>query len=160
MTRANSSSLFTSSVPDGPYGPPMLGALLRMAFETVRQRMLESLHEHGFDDLDAPHLNVLQFPGPDGMRPSELAARLHISKQALNYLLGELERMGYLERQPDPDDLRSRRIRLTERGRATVPVIRAAVRETERSWAARIGEERVEELRRLLLALHEPGGAT
>ena len=50
--------------------------------------MLAALHERGFDDLDAAHLNVFQYPGPEGARPSELAARLRISKQALNYLLG------------------------------------------------------------------------
>src|SRR5215468_7294371 len=113
MTEDSKSSRFTIDGETPPVGPPLLGALLRMAFETVRLRMLGSLHEHGFDDLDAPHLNVLQYPGPDGMRPSELAARLGISKQALNYLLGELDRMGYLERRPDADDQRSRRIMLT-----------------------------------------------
>ncbi len=128
----------------------MLGALLRMASEEVRRRLLTALHAHGFDDLEPPHLNVLQFPGPDGQRPSELAANLRISKQALNYMLGELERMGYLIREPDPDDRRSRRIRLTGRGLAVVPVLRAAVRDTELEWARLIGEERVEELRRLL----------
>ena len=50
--------------------------------------MLERLHEHGFDDLDPAHLIVLQYPGPQGMRPSDLAVQLRISKQALNYLLG------------------------------------------------------------------------
>ena len=28
--------------------------------------MLERLHENGFDDLDAAHLNVFQYPGPQG----------------------------------------------------------------------------------------------
>jgi DNA-binding MarR family transcriptional regulator len=37
-----------------------------------------------------------------GARPSDLAARLGITKQALNYLLGELERLDYLERQRIP----------------------------------------------------------
>ena len=87
-----------------------------MPWEAVQRHMLERLHERGFDDLDAAHLNVFQYPGPQGARPSELAARLRISKQALNYLLGELERLGYLERRPDPDDLRSKRIALTARG--------------------------------------------
>jgi hypothetical protein len=36
--------------------------------------MLERLHERGFDDLDGAHLNVFQYPGPQGARPSELAA--------------------------------------------------------------------------------------
>jgi Winged helix DNA-binding domain len=37
------------------------------------------------------------------------------SEGALNYLLGELERLGYLERRADPDDLRSKRIALAAR---------------------------------------------
>ena len=140
-----------------------MGALLRMAFETVQRRMLEGLHAAGFDDLDTPHLTVLQYPGPEGMRPSDLAARLQISKQALNYMLGELERMGYLERRPDPDDLRARRIALTPRGHEIIPVIREAVRATEREWAAALGDDRVEELRSLLVeirALQQTGDAT
>jgi hypothetical protein len=32
------------------------------------------------------------------MRPSALATRLGISKQALNHLLGQLEKLGYLKR--------------------------------------------------------------
>ena len=56
--------------------PPLIGALLRMPWETVQRRMLERLHERGFDDLDMAHLTVFQYPGPEGARPSELAARL------------------------------------------------------------------------------------
>ena len=117
--------------------------------------MLERLHECGYDDLDAPHLNVLQYPGPHGTRPSELATRLRMSKQALNYLLGELERLGYLERRPDPDDMRSRRIVVTQRGNAALRVIREAVADTEREWADELGPERFAELRALLLQLNE-----
>jgi len=133
-----------------PLGPPLIGALLRMPWETVRRRMLERLHEHGFDDLDAPHLNVLLYPGPQGSRPSELAARLGMSKQAVNYLLGELERRGYIERRPDPDDLRSRRIALTERGEAVGLVMREAVAEVEREWEAKLGRKQFAQLRGLL----------
>ena len=97
------------------------------------------LHERGFDDLDIAHQAVFQYPGPQGARPSELAARLRISKQALNYLLGELERLGYLERRPDPDDLRSKRIALTPRGVAAIGVIRDAVAELETAWAEQLG---------------------
>ena len=117
--------------------------------------MLERLHENGFDDLEAAHLNVLQYPGPQGARPSELAARLQMSKQALNYLLGQLERLGYLERHADPDDLRSKRIVLTARGIAAIPVIRDAVREIETEWAGRFGPERFDDFRALLVELNE-----
>jgi DNA-binding MarR family transcriptional regulator len=158
MKRSSSSSAFTNP-PEGEgeaFGPPLIGALLRMPWEAVQRRMLERLHEHGFDDVDAAHLNVFQYPGPQGARPSELAARLRISKQALNYLLGELERLGYLERRPDPDDLRSKRVALTTRGVAAIGVIRAAVGEMESAWAKRLGSTRFAELRALLVDLNEP----
>ena len=117
--------------------------------------MPERLHERGFGDFDVPHLNVFQYPGPHDARPSELAARLGMSKQALNYLLGELERFGYLARQPDPDDLRSRRIVLTARGHDAVAVIRDAVAEMEAEWTERLGRERFSELRGLLVELNQ-----
>jgi DNA-binding MarR family transcriptional regulator len=138
-----------------PFGPPMIGALLRVPWEAVQRHMLERLHERGFDDLDAAHLSVFQYPGPQGARPTELAARLRISKQALNYLLGELERLGYLERRLDPDDRRSKRVALTRRGTSVVRVIREAVSEMETAWADRLGPERFAQLRAVLLELNE-----
>lgn len=150
------SSLFTNSpTTTDPFGPPLIGALLRIPWEAVQRHMLERLHERGFDDLDQAHLAVFQYPGPQGARPTELATRLRMSKQALNYLLGELERLGYLERRPDPDDLRSKRVVLTRRGTSAIHVIREAVVDLESTWAKKLGVRRFSELRGLLLELHE-----
>jgi DNA-binding MarR family transcriptional regulator len=149
MSMLRPSSHFTTE----PFGPPLIGALLRMPWEAVQRRMLELLHERGFDDLDAAHLNVFQYPGPQGARPSDLAVQLRISKQALNYLLGELERGGYLERRADPDDLRSKRIVLTSRGTSAILVIREAVAEIEAVWSEQLGKKRFEQLRELLVEL-------
>src|SRR5215471_209379 len=141
MTQTSSSSGFTKAVGEAqPFGPPLLGALLRMPWDAVQRHMLERLHERGFDDFDAAYLTVFQYPGPGGARPSELASRLRVSKQALNYLLGELERLGYINRRPDPDDLRSKRIVLTRRGTAAIRVIRDAVGEMETAWADKLGQ--------------------
>ncbi len=156
MTKASSSSHFTKFAPDEEaFGPPLIGALLRMPLQVVQGRMLERLHERGFTDLEAAHLHVFQYPGPQGARPTELAARLRMSKQALNYLLGQLERSGYLQRQPDPDDQRSKRITLTQRGTDIVPVIRNAVAEIESEWEATLGRKRFTQLRRLLHDLNQ-----
>jgi DNA-binding MarR family transcriptional regulator len=141
-----------------PVGPPLIGALLRIPWEAVQRHMLARLHERGFDDLDAAHLHLLQYPGPQGRRPSELAADLRVSKQALNYQLGQLERLGYLERQQDPHDLRSKRIVLTERGLALIPVIREAVAEMESAWARELGTEHFARLRGLLVDLNRLTG--
>jgi DNA-binding MarR family transcriptional regulator len=126
-----------------------------MPWEAVRRRMIERLHARGFEDLDIAHLNVLLFPGPQGLKPSELAARLHASKQSVNHLLGQLERCGYLERRDDSEDLRSRRIHLTPRGRAAALTIREAMTGVERDWAQRLGSKRFAQLRELLQKLCE-----
>src|SRR3954451_10411166 len=139
MAAHDSSSDFTNSGSDQePFGPPLVGALLRVPLEAVQQHMLDRLHASGFGDFDAPYLPVFQYPGPQGMRPSDLASRLRISKQALNYLLGELERLDYLERRPAPDDRRSKRVALTPRGTSAIGVIREAVAELEADWADRL----------------------
>lgn len=139
---------------DPPVGPAMIGALMRLPWEAVTYRLLRALREHGFNDIDGPQLSVILWPGPEGMRPSDLAARMRVTKQALNYLLRGLEQNGYLERHPDPEDRRARRIALTDRGRALVPVIRGAVADAEREWSAALGEQRFAQLRELLVALN------
>src|SRR6266567_4593240 len=156
MPEHDKSSRFTNRAATAePFGPPLIGALLRIPWEAVQRHMLERLHERGFDDLDAAHLNVFQYPGPQGARPTELATRLRISKQALNYLLGELERLDYLERQPDTDDQRSKRVALTRRGTSAISVIREAVGEVETAWAQQLGPKRFAQLRSLLLELNQ-----
>src|SRR3954453_12819389 len=155
MTTEQKSSDFTQAGGPQSFGPPLIGALLRVPWEHVLRRMLARLHEHGFADLDAPHLNLLLYPGPQGARPSELAARRGMSKQAVNYLLRELERLGYLERRADPDDGRSKRVALTPRGERAAYTIRDAVREIEQDWEKQLGKKRFAQLRSLLLELNE-----
>jgi DNA-binding MarR family transcriptional regulator len=134
-------------------GPPMIGALLRIPWEAVQEHMLQRLHANGFADFDPAYLIVVQYPGPQGERPSDLAARLRMSKQALNHLLGQLEHLGYLKRQPDPDDKRSKRISLTPRGTKAATTIREAVAEMEDTWTHHLGFKRFNQLRTLLREL-------
>ncbi|HUO73636.1 MAG TPA: MarR family transcriptional regulator [Solirubrobacteraceae bacterium] len=133
--------------------PPLIGALLRIPFETVRDRMLAGLHERGYSDLIAAHLDVLQYPGPENMRPSELAAHTRMSKQALNYLLGQLEQLGYLSRETDTSDQRSKRIHLTPRGHAAITAIREIVSDVEAEWRQQLGPRKFAQLRDLLAQL-------
>ena len=158
MAGPDKSSRFTkpSAADAEPFGPPLIGALLRMPWEAVQEHMLARLHAEGFADFDASYLTVFRFPSPHGERPSELAARRRVSKQALNHLLGQLERRGYLKRDADPEDGRSKRISLTPRGAKAVKVIREAVAEMETRWAEQLGPKRFDQLRTLLQELNEP----
>ena len=138
-----------------PLGPPLIGALLRMPGDVVRRRMLTALQERGFTDIVPAHLPLMRWPGPQGQRPSDIAAQVDMTKQAVNYLLGQLEGLGYVERRPDAGDQRSRRVHLTPRGREAGQTMRDAVSELEAEWSALLGRDDFEQLRTLLIRLNE-----
>src|SRR6516162_7990652 len=101
-----------------PPPPSLIGALLRVPAHAILRRIIRELNASGFDELRLPHMAVLQFPGPDGVRPGALAERAGMSKQAMNQLLMSLEASGYIMRSAARDDGRTRVVRLTRRGRA------------------------------------------
>jgi len=145
----------TRSPTTAPLGPPLIGALLRMPGDVVRQRMLAALHERGFTDIVPAHLPLMRWPGPQGQRPSDIAGQTEMTKQAVNYLLGQLEGLGYVERRPDTDDQRSRRVHLTPRGHEAAHTMRDAVTELEAEWSTLLGRDDFEHLRTLLTRLNE-----
>jgi len=148
------SSSFTQADPKSSAPPPLIGALLRVPWETVRERMLAGLHERGFTDLVAAHVDVWRYPGPENQRPLDLAIQTRMTKQALNYLLGQLEQLGYLTRETDSNDQRSKRIRLTHKGRAATKAIYETVQDVETEWEQQLGPRKFAQLRRLLTELN------
>jgi DNA-binding MarR family transcriptional regulator len=123
---------------------------MRRPLQTVRRRIVASLHAAGYDDLTLAHLAVFQYPGPEGARPIELAQRADMSKQAMNHLLGELETRGYLERRVVG---RGTEIALSHRGRAALTTIRSAVTEIETEWRELLGETKYQRLHATLIEL-------
>ena len=129
----------------------LIGALLRVPAQAIQRRLIRELNAAGFDGLSLPHMAVLQYPGPDGVRPGTLAERAGISKQAMNQLLRSLEHLGYIVRSDAPNEGRARIIRLTKRGRAAYSRIHEILREIEREWSAELGSKRFGQLKELLL---------
>jgi hypothetical protein len=66
-----------------------------------------------------------------------------------------LEEESMVRREPDPKDMRSVRVYLTEKGRAVDEEFREKLRETDRLLMRNIGEEDEETLIRLLMAVRE-----
>src|SRR3974377_1427218 len=120
----------------------LIGALLRVPAQAIHRQMIKALNAAGFDELRVPHMAVLQFPGPDGLRPGMLAERAGMSKQAMNQLLRSLEGLGYVARSDAPDEGRARIIRFTKRGRAAYSKIYDILGDVEREWSAEIGATR------------------
>lgn len=63
-------------------------------------------------------MRLLPHLGTEGIRPSVLARRLDVSKQAVSQALAELQAQGLVEQMADPDDGRAQRVRLTAFGLA------------------------------------------
>jgi DNA-binding MarR family transcriptional regulator len=139
---------FTEKSSDGV--PPLIGALLRAPAQAIHRRLIAGLNNAGFDELKLPHMAVLQYPGPDGFRPSELAERAGMSKQAMNQLLQSLERYGYIQRGDAEDGGRARVVTSTERGRAAWDKMLEVLYDIERDWRETLGEERFAQLKHLL----------
>jgi DNA-binding MarR family transcriptional regulator len=133
----------------------LIGALLRVPAQAIHRRLIGELNGAGFDDLRLPHMAVLQFPGPDGVRPGVLAERAGMSKQAMNQLLGSLESLGYVARSDAPDEGRARIIRLTKRGRAAYAKIHDILHQIEDEWRGELGPVRFTELKELLFRVWE-----
>jgi len=128
-------------------GKPLLTTLARLVHLAIRKRLVADLQTAGFDDLTPAYLYVFQLPGPDGLRPGELAARMNMTKQATNHLLKSLEARGYLERTAVPRDGRAKVLRLTPRGRQVAKIMQDSSRRLEEEWAERLGRQTLEHLR-------------
>lgn len=145
------------SIPE--FGQPadtlLIGALLRYPSRAVQHRLIHGLNQAGFDDLRLPHMAVLQYPGPDGVRPGVLAERAGMSKQAMNQLLQSLERLGYIARQDAPEGGRARVVGLTKRGHAVWALMLELLVDVEEEWREALGEQRFAQLKEILLEVWE-----
>jgi len=116
--------------------------LFRLAHDRAREQMVERIHQAGHPDFTPAMIGLFRFASMDGRRPGEIAATARLSKQATNNMLGQLERLGYLDRRPDTSDGRGRVVRLTERGRALDATVIDSGRKVETSYRRRIGSQR------------------
>jgi DNA-binding MarR family transcriptional regulator len=127
-----------------------VGALLRPCWQWVWGRISTGVAAAGYDDLNPAHIGLFRYPTLDQLRPTEVARQMHITKQSVNDLLGDLEERGYITRQPDPTDGRARIIRLTTKGRRLETVIKAQARAAELEIAEHLGPRRFAQLQSAL----------
>ncbi len=119
-----------------------MGALLRAAWKGVRDHIEEAVKAAGYVDITRTHVSLFRHPTLDGMRPTDLAGEMQVSKQAVNDLLRDLERQGYIRREVDPADRRGRLIRLTAKGMKLEDTVRLAARDAERQLERELGRDR------------------
>jgi DNA-binding MarR family transcriptional regulator len=136
--------------------PRPLPALLTEVKMAAVKKVLERAAEAGHPDIREGYGCVFGFIDlENGSRLTELADSSGLTKQAVGEAVTELERLGYLTREPDPHDRRAKIIRLTDRGVDAYWVGRHLFAEIEREWAEELGEELVAGLREAAEKIYE-----
>jgi DNA-binding MarR family transcriptional regulator len=131
-----------------PADPPgfELPLLLLQGFRVLIDELHTELARQGHPDMRPMHGFVFQAVGLGGTTAAQLARRLGVSKQAAGKTIDHLERLGYLERGPDPADARRKVVRLTGHAIDALDKSARMFDELRARWAAVIGAERLRAL--------------
>jgi DNA-binding MarR family transcriptional regulator len=127
--------------------------LLMRCARLVNERGLERVRERFGVPVRPAHTTLFPHIELEGTRLVDLARRVGTTKQAVGQLVTELEEMGVLTREADPEDGRAKRVRLTPRGRQSLFEGLAVLGEIEAELQARLGAKRMKALHEGLLAL-------
>lgn len=126
--------------------PPRLhvGQLLVQLTRLFQNELFAGLVAAGLTDARVPHTHVTAYIKADGSRLTELAAQARMTLSAMSELVDDLQRLGIVERRPDPRDGRAKLICLTDAGWAAMRAARGVIAGIEADWAQRVGAERFE----------------
>jgi DNA-binding MarR family transcriptional regulator len=132
--------------------------LLRVARQ-LDERAIAEVNRQAGRSLLRPALTRV-FPHIDfaGVRITDLAQRLGVTKQAASQLVAELQADGAVELVRDPDDGRARRVRWSAKGLQALRHGLGVLAGIERQLEARVGRARMAALAAALVAVEEALG--
>jgi DNA-binding MarR family transcriptional regulator len=136
-----------------PAGTASFGNLFRDTTLAMQVIVSDELVRRGFGELRPALLAVAQHIGADGTRITELAERAWLTKATVVHAVDELERLGYVTREPDPTDGRAKLVKSTARARAAERVAREAITDIRAAWAELLGTGEMDTLEALLRRL-------
>ncbi|MEH1013518.1 MarR family transcriptional regulator [Micromonospora sp. CPCC 206060] len=141
-------------MPDAdPLADAELTFLLGMGFQLVLGEFVERVAAAGYADLRPVHGMVFQVLKGCGATSSELAERLGVTKQAAGQIVDDLERRGYVRREPHPDGGRRRLVLLTDAAVRHLAVAGQVLHGLESELADRLGAADLARLREVLARL-------
>lgn len=131
----------------GEQRPTNTVVLLREAYLALNDRVIVRLAADGHDQVRPAHGTVFQHLDDTGTTVSRLAERAQMTKQAMAELVAHLEKHGYVERHPDPDDRRAKLVVPTGRGREVLAIAQELVPDVERQLDDLLGQRRATQFR-------------
>ena len=110
----------------------VLSRVTRLARHLDRERRT-AFAEHGLEAYEFDVLSALRRAGrPYELTPGQLVRQTLVGSGTMTNRLDRLESRGLIDRRPDPEDGRVRRVRLTDRGRGRVDAAVADLLDRER----------------------------
>lgn len=134
--------------PRPPAQPPLM-ALLDRAARVLHDRFLQDMAAAGHPQT-ASASRLMGSLTREGLRLSELAERLGITKQSVGQLVDDLEAEGYVVRIPDPTDGRAKLVVFGPRGDDALPAAWRALQASDDRARDILGEQALDDLRAAL----------
>jgi DNA-binding MarR family transcriptional regulator len=122
-----------------------IGQLLVQLTRVFQTELFERLVAAGVEDARVAHTHVTAFIKADGSRLTELASQARMTLPAMSELVDDLQRLGIVERRPDPSDGRAKLICLTAAGWDAMRVGHGVIAEIEAEYAELVGAESFEQ---------------
>jgi DNA-binding MarR family transcriptional regulator len=130
--------------------PPSLGVLIGQVRNELVRALETELHRQGVDLRYTQFLALKRLAMDGPMHAGELARALEHDAGAMTRVIDQLEKKGYVVRQPNPQDRRALRLAVTESGMATWQLIaKSHERTLERAQHELTTEERAQLFRAL-----------
>lgn len=121
-----------------------IGQLLVQLTRVTQTELFERLVAAGLEDARVPHTHVTAYIKAEGSRLTDLAAQARMTLPAMAELVDDLQRLGIVERRPDPSDGRAKLICLTDAGWDAMRTAQGILADLEREYAELVGAERFE----------------
>ncbi len=134
-----------------------LNQLIVRAFYWVDEGLQNNIQKKGGPVVTHSQSMIIMIIGEGITRPSAIAERLGVSRQAVHQSLRDLIKLGIVELVPDPDDGRAKLARLSRKGAPLQRRARKILDDLESELGSRIGRRRVQQLRE---ALEQDWGGT
>ncbi|MFT6632286.1 MAG: DNA-binding MarR family transcriptional regulator [Bacteriovoracaceae bacterium] len=128
-----------------------IGGLLKKIYRLYSNDLLSQLQSRGFIDLRPSFLEILMYICEnEGPSIKEIGLACGLKKQTMTSHLNELEKRGYINRNPSEKDRRELRVSLTPYGEKFKFALIEVTNDLEQEYLKSIGEV---ELDRILMTL-------
>lgn len=118
-----------------------------MAYRSLIDELHQRLVARGYKDVKRSYGFVLLPAREKNKTVNDVALEMGFTKQAASKLVEAMSESGYVKLVQNPDDARSKLLRLTPKGERLLGHVESIYRELEDEWAQVLGAKRLEGLR-------------